>query len=338
MNPDHNVVTVETLITASDPILVFLSILIAILSSFSAFGMVERNISSSQSSQKIAWNLFAASVMAIGIWAMSFIGMLALKPAMPVNYDVPTIILSVLPVICACSIVMWLITMQAFNYFRLLAAGLLLGLAISLMHYINIAAIKSNTVMFHNAGLVYVASFIAVALAIVALKIQYQAIHQSQYKFITKKKIVSAVVMGLAFSAMYYSAITALQFIPQTSDKLIDGLAANTLVLMVTVLILLLMLPAIIIPYLLRYKQLMNTVSEDAARLHAMMDTSQDALIQMNAKGDIVGWSAQAQAIFGWTNKQAIGQAMANLIIPIPLRAHIKRAWNILWPPVMVLF
>ena len=325
MNPDYNVVTVEALITAYDPILVLLSILIAILSSFSAFGMVERNISSRQSSQKIAWNLFAASVMAIGIWAMSFIGMLALKPTTPVSYDVPTIILSVLPVICACSIVMCLITMQTFNYFRLLAAGLLLASAISLMHYINITAIRSNTVIFHDAGLVYLASFIAVALAIVALKIQHQAIHQSQYKFITKKHIVSAVVMGLAFSAMYYTAITALQFIPQAPHKIIDGVAANTLALVVTVMILLLILPTIIIPYFLRYKQLINTVNEDAGRLHAMMDTSQDALIQMNAKGNIVGWSAQAQGIFGWTNKQAVGQELAKLIIPIPLRAPHKK-------------
>ena len=331
MNPDYNVITVGALITAYDPILVFLSILIAILSSFSAFGMVEQNIStrqssqSSQSSQKIAWNLFAASVMAIGIWAMSFIGMLALKPTTPVSYDVPTIILSVLPVICACSIVMCLITMQTFNYFRLLAAGLLLASAISLMHYINITAIRSNTVIFHDAGLVYLASFIAVALAIVALKIQHQAIHQSQYKFITKKHIVSAVVMGLAFSAMYYTAITALQFIPQAPHKIIDGVAANTLALVVTVMILLLILPTIIIPYFLRYKQLINTVNEDAGRLHAMMDTSQDALIQMNAKGNIVGWSAQAQGIFGWTNKQAVGQELANLIIPIPLRAPHKK-------------
>jgi diguanylate cyclase (GGDEF)-like protein/PAS domain S-box-containing protein len=328
MNPDYNVITVGALITAYDPILVFLSILIAILSSFSAFGMVEQNLStrqSSQSSQKIAWNLFAASVMAIGIWAMSFIGMLALKPTTPVSYDVPTIILSVLPVICACSIVMCLITMQTFNYFRLLAAGLLLASAISLMHYINITAIRSNTVIFHDAGLVYLASFIAVALAIVALKIQHQAIHQSQYKFITKKHIVSAVVMGLAFSGMYYSAMTALQFIPQAPHKIIDGVAANTLALVVTVMILLLILPTIIIPYFLRYKQLINTVNEDAGRLHAMMDTSQDALIQMNAKGNIVGWSAQAQGIFGWTNKQAVGQELANLIIPIPLRAPHKK-------------
>jgi diguanylate cyclase (GGDEF)-like protein/PAS domain S-box-containing protein len=215
--------------------------------------------------------------------------------------------------------------MQTFNYFRLLAAGLLLASAISLMHYINITAIRSNTVIFHDAGLVYLASFIAVALAIVALKIQHQAIHQSQYKFITKKHIVSAVVMGLAFSGMYYTAITALQFIPQAPHKIIDGVAANTLALVVTVMILLLILPTIIIPYFLRYKQLINTVNEDAGRLHAMMDTSQDALIQMNAKGNIVGWSAQAQGIFGWTNKQAVGQELANLIIPIPLRAPHKK-------------
>jgi PAS domain S-box-containing protein len=66
-------------------------------------------------------------------------------------------------------------------------------------------------------------------------------------------------------------------------------------------------------------------VNEDAERLHAMMNTSQDALIQMNTKDDIVGWSAQAQNVFGWTNKQVIGQELANLIIPMPLRAGHKK-------------
>ncbi|MFT6920614.1 MAG: PAS domain S-box-containing protein [Cognaticolwellia sp.] len=92
------------------------------------------------------------------------------------------------------------------------------------------------------------------------------------------------------------------------------------------------------IPYSLRYKQLINTVNEDAERLHAMMNTSQDALIQMNAKGDIVGWSAQAQNVFGWKNKQAIGQELANLIIPYHCVLDIKRAWSILCPRVKVLF
>ncbi|TWX73137.1 EAL domain-containing protein [Colwellia sp. C1TZA3] len=325
MNPDYSVITVESLTTAYDPILVVLSILIAILSSFSAFGMVERNIAPRQSNQKIIWNLFAALVMATGIWAMSFIGMLALKLPIPVSYHVPTIIFSVLPVMCACSIVMWLITMEAFSYFRRLVAGVLLGSAIGLMHYINIATIKSNAVMVHGTTLVYFASFIALtlalALAMAALQIQYQAINQSQYKFITKKHIFSAVIMGLAVSGMHYSAMTAFHFIPQTTNEVIDGIAPTTLALIVTVVILVLLLPAIIIPYLLRYQQLINTVHEDAGRLHAMMDTSQDALIQMNAKGDIIGWSSQAQHVFGWTNKQALGQELANLIIPLQFRA-----------------
>ncbi|MBA6224058.1 hypothetical protein H4J51_06040 [Colwellia sp. MB02u-18] len=250
--------------TTYDLKLVLLSILIATVASFSAFSMVERYRSASSKNKKIAWNVCGALAMGIGIWAMHFIGMLALKFPIPVTYDIPITILSIVPVIFAFSAVMWLMTLETFSHYRLLIGGLLLGSGIGLMHYIGMAAMRLNAVMVHDNTVVYFSTLIAVILAIVALKIQYAAINQNQSEFINKKQLFSAIVMGFASSGMHYTAMTAVQFMPLTTNKVIDGVSPITLALIVTVVVLVLLLLAILIPHLLRYKQIINTVNEDA--------------------------------------------------------------------------
>ncbi|MBA6225898.1 EAL domain-containing protein [Colwellia sp. MB02u-18] len=263
MNHDYNGITVAALTTTYDLKLVVLSMLIAMLASFSAFGIVERSMSASQQSQKILWNLFGALMMSVGIWAMHFIAMVSLTFPIPVSYDLATTMVSILPVMFASSIVMWLMTLKTFSYYRLLIAGLLLGPSIGLMHYIAMGAMRLQAVMVHDMTLVYLSILIAVILAMVALKIQYAAINQHQYQFITKKHLVSAVVMGLASSSMHYSAMTAVHFIPQTTDQVIDAVPPTTLALIVTVVILVLLLLTMLIPHLLRYKQLVNSLNAE---------------------------------------------------------------------------
>ncbi|MBA6328649.1 EAL domain-containing protein [Colwellia sp. MB02u-6] len=263
MNHDYNGITVAALTTTYDLKLVFLSMVIAMLASFTAFGIVERSVSNSQQSQKILWNLFGALMMSLGIWAMHFIAMLSLTFPIPVSYDVATTMVSILPVTFASTIVLWLMTLKTFSYYRLLIGGLLLGLSIGLMHYIGMTAMRLQAVMVHDITLVYLSILIAVILAMAALKIQYRAINQNRYQFITKKHLVSAVVMGLASSSMHYSAMTAVHFIPQTTDQVIDAVPPTTLALIVTVVILVLLLLTMLIPHLLRYKQLVNHLNAE---------------------------------------------------------------------------
>jgi len=65
------------------------------------------------------------------------------------------------------------------------------------------------------------------------------------------------------------------------------------------------------------------TVRETQARAQMLMDAALDAVISMDEKGTITGWSAQAEPIFGHTAEEAIGQDLAELIVPLELReAH----------------
>ncbi len=66
-----------------------------------------------------------------------------------------------------------------------------------------------------------------------------------------------------------------------------------------------------------------SELSDSERRTQQIIDTSLDAVITMDAQGLIVGWSAQAEPIFGWSAKEAIGRSLAETIIPPQYRkAH----------------
>lgn len=57
--------------------------------------------------------------------------------------------------------------------------------------------------------------------------------------------------------------------------------------------------------------------------LQRVLDAALDAIITMDAAGRITSWNAHAQSLFGWPAAAAIGQDLADLIIPPPHReAH----------------
>jgi PAS domain S-box-containing protein len=54
--------------------------------------------------------------------------------------------------------------------------------------------------------------------------------------------------------------------------------------------------------------------SEEQTRL--IVDSAYDAFIAMDASGLITDWNQQAEAIFGWSREEAMGQSLAETIIP----------------------
>jgi PAS domain S-box-containing protein len=55
----------------------------------------------------------------------------------------------------------------------------------------------------------------------------------------------------------------------------------------------------------------------DSERLaRGIIDTSLDAFVQMDEAGRIIDWNAQAQSLFGWSRDEAIGQILADLVVP----------------------
>jgi len=71
------------------------------------------------------------------------------------------------------------------------------------------------------------------------------------------------------------------------------------------------------------FSALFDARQEDEARLRATIETAMDAVVRMDAAGIIIGWTSQAEKVFGWSREEAMGRVLSETIIPSRYReAH----------------
>jgi PAS domain S-box-containing protein len=65
---------------------------------------------------------------------------------------------------------------------------------------------------------------------------------------------------------------------------------------------------------------------ESEQMAQAIIESSLDAFVQLDEEGAILRWSSKAEAMFGWTREEAVGQNLRELIVPKQNRlANLKR-------------
>jgi PAS domain S-box-containing protein len=63
-------------------------------------------------------------------------------------------------------------------------------------------------------------------------------------------------------------------------------------------------------------KQSQENLRKTEEQTRLIIDTALDAVITIDAEGKITSWNRQAEIVFGWSNREAIGQRLADMIIP----------------------
>lgn len=107
---------------AHNPLLVILSILIAIFASYTALDLAN-SLSVSKGRSRIVWLIGGSMAMGVGIWSMHFIAMLAFRlPGIDIYYDVPRLILSIVVAILAPALALQIVSGAA-PTFRAYVAG-----------------------------------------------------------------------------------------------------------------------------------------------------------------------------------------------------------------------
>lgn len=187
--------------------LVGLSILIAVLASYTALDLAGR-VTASKGWARLAWLFGGAIVMGIGIWAMYFVAMLAFSLPIPIAYDMLTVLLSMLPAIIASGSALLLASRRFLSMGQLLIGGILMGIGIASMHYIGMNAIQIEATIEYNPLLFGLSVAIAICASIAALWIAFQLGTQSSAT-VEWSKIVSAIVMGGAIAGMHYTGMAA---------------------------------------------------------------------------------------------------------------------------------
>ncbi len=188
-----------------DPALVALSVAVAILGGYTGFGLAAR-IRGTSGAGRRALLAGAASFLAIGIWTMHFVGMLAAPlPADTVYLVLPTVV-SFLICALVVGISLSFVSIGEPSQRRVISAAVLLGAGIASMHYVGIHGLAGNFAVEHDAPMVA----LSVAVAIVAAYGGLRAFLARQDGI---RLIASSIAFGIAVSGMHYTAMYGMHFV-----------------------------------------------------------------------------------------------------------------------------
>ncbi|AOE85665.1 putative bifunctional diguanylate cyclase/phosphodiesterase [Pseudomonas sp. TCU-HL1] len=189
--------------------LVLISLLVAILASYTALDLAGR-VTSSQGRGAVLWIAGGAIAMGIGIWSMHFIGMLAFSLPIPLGYDLPLTLLSLLIAVLVSGFALWLVSQPEQPLWQLLCGAVAMGAGISSMHYLGMHAMRMVPGIDYDPGLFYLSLAIAVAASGAALWIAFRLRHDTP--FVRLARVGAALVMGVAIVGMHYTGMAAANF------------------------------------------------------------------------------------------------------------------------------
>jgi diguanylate cyclase (GGDEF)-like protein/PAS domain S-box-containing protein len=299
-----------------DPVLVAASIAVATLASFTALNLAGRLLVADRAA-RLWWLLAADVALGGGIWSMHFVGMLAFVMPMPVAYDVQLTLISLaLPIIVVGA---GFLALSRFGngLVPLLAAGLLAGAGVVVMHYTGMAAMRMPGVgISYDPWLVAASVAIAIVAATAAFWLAFRTTK-------TWERVVAALVMGIAIAGMHYTAMAAASFRmdihvgPDVGPTIQPGILAVAVVTATSILMLLGLITAFFdrkLAMLTAREAMALTQSEE--RLRALHRNASDIVAILDRAGSFAYEASSAWSILGYRTEELLERSLLEFVPP----------------------
>jgi NO-binding membrane sensor protein with MHYT domain len=215
-----------------DPYLVALSVVVAILGGYTGFGLAARIRATPGVSRRVLL-AGASAFLAIGIWTMHFVGMLAAPiPADTVYLVLPTIV-SFLICALVVGVSLFFLSVGEPSQRRVISSAVLLGAGIASMHYVGIHGLAGSFAITHDGAMVLLSVLVAIVAA-------YGGLRAFLARQDGVRLIASSIAFGVAVSGMHYTAMDGMHFVSlsDTAHHHAGGLAASQQILSVIVAVL----------------------------------------------------------------------------------------------------
>jgi diguanylate cyclase len=220
--------------------LVAASLVVASLASFTALDISGRIAMLQQSRMRHVWLAGGAASMGIGIWSMHFIGVLAFELPIPLGYDFGITTGSLVIAMVVSYFALWVINGAKLTIRRLIVSSVAMGIGIAAMHYTGDAAMQMVPAIQYDPWLFAASIVIAIGASGAALWIARTLADVTQEK-VLEKRLIAAVVMGIAITGMHYTGNAAANFLPNSicgAANSVDGRWLATTVALFTLAIL----------------------------------------------------------------------------------------------------
>ena len=190
--------------------LVALSIATAILAAYAAVDLSGR-MTVARGRSRLAWLCGGAFALGIGIWSMHYMGMEAFRLPVPVRYDWPTVVLSMVAAILASAVVLYVVTRDSLTIPVVLAGSVLMGGGIASMHYIGMDAMRLPAVCVYSRGLVALSILLGIVISFLAIRLTFAV--RDERSHWGWRKARNALLMGLAIPVVHYVGMAAATFV-----------------------------------------------------------------------------------------------------------------------------
>ncbi len=189
-----------------EPWLVLLSIVMAIQGAYVGFSLAVQ-IGDARGLRRRLLLAGATASLAVAIWTMHFVGMLAVRLSFPVDYLALPTLLSFLVCAIVVGAAVYATSAGPLTLLRLTLSACLMGGGIFAMHYVGMNALDASALMVHDPR--YVAASMAIAIAASGLALWLAAGRGGRPPL-----ILSAAAFGVAVSGMHYTAMTGATLYP----------------------------------------------------------------------------------------------------------------------------
>jgi diguanylate cyclase len=193
-----------------EPWLVALSLVVAVQGAFVGLNLAVK-VGATAGVRRRLLLAAAAISLAVAIWAMHFVGMLAARLPTPVDYLVFPTLLSFLVCVLVVGTAVFAATAAPLRPLRLVLSAAFMGSGIASMHYIGMAALHESAHLTHAPG--YVIASIAIAIAASGLALWLAGGRGNRPPL-----LLSASALGIAIAGMHYTAMAGLTLKPHPAS------------------------------------------------------------------------------------------------------------------------
>jgi PAS domain S-box-containing protein len=297
--------------------LVILSVLIAIVASYAALELAGR-VTVARSAVRLLWLIGGATAMGTGIWSMHYVGMLAFSLPVLVEYDWPTVLLSLLSGISWAALALFVASRQTMGQARAWVASLFMGGGIATLHYTSMAAMRLPGMCHYSPPLVALSILLAVVFSRIALWLTF-AFRNDSISW-TRRKAAGALLMAAAISGMRYTAMAAATFtrsaaIPDLSHAVSISSLGSAGISIVALMVLAVALLSCRV----------NRVQGQRELLDELFEQAPEAVALMNLSNEVVRVNKEFTKIFGYSPHEILGRPLSVLIVPSELRDDARR-------------
>ena len=225
-----------------EPLLIILGYIVVSAAAFATLDMAERQCHSENDNARRQWRILGACCLAGGIWALHLISMLAFHAPLETHYDAALTGLSLLLALLASWFAMHSLERHVMSPRHYLQAATFIGLGVTLMHYVGMAAMKTSAVQYYQTNLLVASLLFAIVASLLALVMARYFRNGSGTLHLAMKYgasllmaggIVATHFTGMAAMTLVIPADAALS-LPSTDNSLQLGLTVACITLLIS--------------------------------------------------------------------------------------------------------